>query len=477
MIYGYIYIILVREFGKNNEYIIKIGFTIQNCVFIRLNQYSYGSELIYYFYVSNPRELERLILCKLNNEFTNDELKYFKIHYGKEYFKIDVNKIYEIVYNVVKSNIINNFNPLFDIINKKFKKVSIYFNENVNKELYNIFIKQKLEFNYNNRTIFISNLINNVIENNILNIKDLYNFYLVDIKDNYIDNIKDNYIDNIKNNVNYTNIIINNDTNFLCNNCKKQFKSKQALLKHLNNPRLCENILKLKLLNIDRHANNINIQNNNENIKNNQNQNNSIKLYDSDVKLNDFLLNSYSYKHICDEDISSDDFYIYTNLLKILLKNRENHNIYFINDNAVVYSENFLNLVPKDKAIYFILYKLENVIHNIIENNNDKFKEKSNNIKKYYKSLLDQYKYDTIFSEYDIKENKFIYNINYLQLYSRDIYMKNINQIFNKHEEDTKNIFNEKNLMNDHTKMIKIIPNIEDFASKRLRYKDLKDKF
>ncbi len=217
MIYGYIYIILVREFAKNGEYIIKIGFTLQKCIYMRLNNYSYKSELIYYFYVSNPQELEKIIIKKLSSEFSNDELKYLKLNYGAEYFKMDVNKLYDIVHTIVKDNIISTFNLLKDINNNKFKKISIYFNEKINKDLYTIFYKQYTEFNYTNRIEFISKIINNIIEHKISSIENLYNYFsiqYIQIEDNQIqDNqIQDNQIqDNqIQNNQIQNNQIQNN---------------------------------------------------------------------------------------------------------------------------------------------------------------------------------------------------------------------------------------------------------------------------
>ncbi len=273
MIYGYIYIILIREFAKNGEYIIKIGYTLNKCVFMRLNRYSYKSELIYYFYVSNPQELEKIILNTLYLEFSKEELKYFKLHYGQEYFKINVNKIYDIVYNIVKNNIIKTFNLLEDINNNKFKKLSIYFNEKINKDLYIIFCKQYIEFNYINRIDFISKIINNIIQNKIVFIENFYNYFLINnnqIEDNQIENnqiktnqikdnqiednkIKDNQIEDnqIENNQIENNQIENknissplyynkNNSFFICYKCLHMAFLKSDLNKHLNKINSCE---------------------------------------------------------------------------------------------------------------------------------------------------------------------------------------------------------------------------------------------
>ncbi len=384
MIYGFIYIILIREFSKNGEYIIKIGFTKQSCVFLRLNTYSYGSELIFYFYVFNPKELEKLILNRLYLEFTNEELKYFRTNYGNEYFKIDVNKIYGIVYNVVKNNIVNNFNLLSDIKNNKFKKISIYFNEYINKELYYIFIRQNIEFNYNNRINFISNIINSVITNNITNIKDLYKYYL--IKNN---NIMDNIYNKIVDNYNKNNIINNNE-----------------------------------------YFNKI-ITNNNYN--------------EEEYKLNihDFLNKSYDYSHLNIHNLN-DNFFEYSNFLQNLLKNKINQNLYFTGNNyCVYYGDNMLNRTKNIMIVAFIIHKLKITLESIMNQLNEEKQNEKRHLKKYYNELYNQYKLNLCYKYYNFSDKDFN---DETKDNIRDKFIKETIDIYNIYLDSTKKNFIKLNL-------------------------------
>ncbi len=161
--YGYIYIIRIREFGKENTYIFKIGYTCELCVFLRLNSYPNGSEIVAYFYVSNPFELEKIILKELKTYyFSEKERIEFEKTYGNEYFEMNINKLYDIIYNLIKNNILYKNNLLEDLKNNKFKKHIMFFDEKFNKPLYNLFIKENIENNYNNRIYFFKNLINNL---------------------------------------------------------------------------------------------------------------------------------------------------------------------------------------------------------------------------------------------------------------------------------------------------------------------------
>ncbi len=376
----------------------------------------------------------------------------------KTYYKHDMNKHYKAT-NKCKTN---------------------YLPEN------NINYEDKNNLSINRRYVFL-------FDHTYLTISDY--IYIIT---NYCDDI--NYIQkDFKNNKllkNSNETVINkneiekDNKQFICNNCKSEFKSKQNLIKHVKNIKLCENKRVFNLLNIDYHSDeNKNLLNNKEedndvkivnnhnnlsNIQNNYNMYNNDNSNNFNVGINDFLLSPYSYKHISDEDIKDKDFFIYDKLLPIILKNRENHNIYFDNNNAIVYSNKNLKSLPQDKAGYMILYKLSIVMDNFIEYQDERFHPHFDYIKKYYRILLGQYKHDTTYREYDINQKKFTSNIHTTQLRSRDIYLSDIVQICNKHEDDTRNIYKAKELSNKN--LITVNPNIEDFASTRLRYKDLKDK-
>ncbi len=206
---GYLYLVWPREFASSNKNIIKFGFSCEENVFERINKYGNGSELIYYFYVNNPKELEN----KLIKIFTViDEDINTQKYYGKEYFKIKPIKMLKIVNEVVSDYLIKDMDIKKDILNKQHKKLSLYFDQDINSEIYDYVIKNNKNYtnNYTNRqyyfyNYYIKNLYNNIYKNILLyelsNIQEniLYD-NVQDTNDNKLEDIIDNTVEDINNN-------------------------------------------------------------------------------------------------------------------------------------------------------------------------------------------------------------------------------------------------------------------------------------
>ncbi len=387
----------------------------------------------------------------------------------------------------------NRFYFLFDYRSLLFQDY-IYiihnFNEKINYIKYEDIVKNKS---------YLSNFLENELKNNksydkIINSDFLEN----EIKDNKLIN------NNKKENDECYVVIENNVKLFGCMKCHKKYKYKKDLVNHLKNKSICENNQLLN--NMINDCNNKSIveivedskklqqnivnsfNNNNLNVQNNYNNAPTIKL-----EVNDFGRETYSYNHIPKSFIKQDDFYLYKNFLNKLLENKDNQNIYFMNYDedikaenrkAIVYADEILYKINEDKAIFMMLEKLKNTMDSILlskkytnsliensadsEEENKKLEEKIAEIKKYYHVVSGHFKHDTIFKDYDLKEKQF-YNLAHKRR-SRDIYTLNIKDIVNEHGTPISELNNNNLVQQLHN----FSPDIEDYASTRLRNKDLK---
>ncbi len=296
---GYLYLVWIREFAKLNQLIIKFGYSEEEIPFIRTNKYGTGSELITYFYVKNPRKLElKLInIFSLINE--NDSiLKY----YGKEYFSIDPYIMIGIIKQYIGNNLIEEMNIEKDILNKRYNKLSLYFDDKINNNIFNYVknINNNYENNYINRqnyfyNFYIKNLYNDVYKSFYSNLLVITSEILVtneiilnvhnkelehkeiehkeienkeveygeienkEIENKEIENkeieyreienkrIENKYIENKKleyekleyEKLEYEKIV--NKEIFICPRCKRKFTTKYNLIKHAKIPKICEN--------------------------------------------------------------------------------------------------------------------------------------------------------------------------------------------------------------------------------------------
>ena len=300
-------------------------------------------------------------------------------------------------------------------------------------------------------------------------------------------------------------VIEDNIKLFGCMKCNKKYKSKQSLVNHLKNKSICENNQLLNnmistcnnksLTEIVSESKNLqqnivnSFNNNNLSVQNNFNNAPTIKL-----DVNDFGRETYSYNHIPKSFIKQDDFYLYKNFLNKLLENKDNQNIYFMNYDedikaenrkAIIYADEILYKINEDKAIFMMMEKLKNTMDSILlsrkytncllengqqvgEEENKQLEEKITEIKKYYHVVTGHFKHDTIFKDYDVEEKQF-YNLAHKRR-SRDIYTLNIKDIVNEHGTPISEINGHSGIQQLHN----FNPDIEDYASTRMRNKDLK---
>ncbi len=282
---------------------------------------------------------------------------------------------------------------------------------------------------------------------------------------------------------------------YICDRCFKEYATKRNLINHIRNKKSCslqaeinqimqESVMLAEIKRkreeeeskkFDPHIiqqNNVqNVQNNIQNFNNN-NTNTHNNTYHLAIK--DFVHDNYDLTHIKDTFYQQKDFFTYPNFLRMIMENKKNQNIFFANNEAIIYSDNELNKMSSDKAGYLILDKLSQSFNQLINKQDDEVREYFAFIVKYYSVLKGQYKHDTIFKDYDINERRFFYTASSGMFRSRDKYLSKIVTTVNRHS----NVVREAlGIHGDDIKNIPLInPSIEDFASARMRYRDLRDK-
>jgi hypothetical protein len=310
------------------------------------------------------------------------------------------------------------------------------------------------------------------------------------IKDIFIKNQNENKLQNqlqlqIKNENESQNDFDTQIQNNICPGCNQKFLNIYTLKRHLENKDACEKRQKtnkifdeIKRKNeiiqekeiINHNINNTFVDNSkNINIQNNNNNSNS---YNFQIK--DFIHERYDISHIKDEFYTQKDFFLYHNFLKIIMENKKNQNIFFSNNEAIVYTDNELCKMNSDKAGYLILDKLNQSFQQLINKQDEESKKYYEFISNYYRIILGHYKHDTIHKDYDVDERRFIYTANSNMFRSRDKYLMKIISTLNAYKNGAReNMFLELDELKDIPTMN---PNIEDFASIKMRYRDLKDK-
>ncbi len=277
---------------------------------------------------------------------------------------------------------------------------------------------------------------------------------------------------------------------YVCDKCYSEYTRKYNLTKHMDNSKSCEyqqkinnlmeNSKKIALLkkekemkekenilqHITQNIGNVNIQN----IHNNNNTQNNMY----NVSLKDFIHDNYDITHIKDSFYQTKGFFIYHNLLRVIMENKNNHNVFFVDGEAIIYTDNEINKMSSDKAGYLILDKLSKSVDQLIYRQSEESQKYYEYISKYYHVVKGHFKHDTIFKDYDVDEKKFIYTSQSSLFRSRDKYLSKIISTTNKFSNE---IREHMNLDSFDIKNIPLVnPNIEYYASVRMRYKDLKDK-
>jgi hypothetical protein len=214
----------------------------------------------------------------------------------------------------------------------------------------------------------------------------------------------------------------------------------------------------------------------NQNTQNTVNNNNNFKI---NLPVRDFMHDIYDHTHIDYRELST-DFFILKNFLKLLLENKSNQNIFFVEDcekQAIVYTRDDVRTITSEKAGFILLEKLYKTIGNLIDNvvTDEEKRNKFVYMRKYYKILMDKYRCDTTYREYDPETHKFFSTSHGNQLRSRDEYLADMMKVINSFESSVRDtIFQNESLQITPSKYLSINPNIEDFASTRVRYRDLR---
>ncbi len=388
------------------------------------------------------RHLNKLHKCKPYFILFNFEEASKKSLYTKYIFHIDKNNLTKNDLLFIISNYNNNKNHIFE----NFRDPLI-----IAKNNDSLFTKEELEIQYNkNEEKVISELEEEILEQIIQK-------------------------DKIKN------------EEYKCYHCESLFTTKHNLLKHLENETVCNNRKKQnELLKKNKEEefkkreltnyHNQSIINNIQNIENQQNNNilnNNMNKNNFQVKIKDFVKENYDLSHIDDSFYNKKDFFLYNNFLSEIMLNEKNRNVYFIDNEAIFLNNNQLNKMSDEKAEYLILEKMEKSFQLFLNKQNEDTKKYYNFITKYYHVIKGHCKHDTILKNYDINERKFIYEGNSSMFRARDVYLINIKKIFEKHDKD---IQEKLSKYSDGGQIFLSEPNIEDFASKRSRYRDLKSK-
>jgi hypothetical protein len=130
--------------------------------------------------------------------------------------------------------------------------------------------------------------------------------------------------------------------------------------------------------------------------------------------------------------------------------------------------------MSSDKAGYLLLEKLSQSFQQLINQQDDRVRDYYSFVTKYYYVIKGHYKHDTIFKDYDVEEQKFTYTAQGNLFRSRDKYLSKMMTTANHFSDDVRQ---NMNIKGDDVKNIPLInPNIEDYASIKMRYRDLRDK-
>ena len=271
-----------------------------------------------------------------------------------------------------------------------------------------------------------------------------------------------------------------------CMMCKQVFNNKSNLLRHLKNNKdtckkkqLSNDLLKkmkedsIKKIEKEKEVqaiNNTYIGTQNNNIQNNNNKQNNTYHF----SMKDFTHEHYDLSHLNDDFYAKKDFFLYPVFLDAIMQNKKNHNIFFSENEAIVYTDNELSKMDSDKAGYLVLDKLNQSVEQLFYKNDKETQDYYSFIKKYYHVIRGHYKHDTIYKEYDVDTRSFIYTSNSSMFRSRDKYLTKIVGSVNRVKNSTRENMN----INIHEikDIQKLNPNIEDYCSVRNRYRDLKDK-
>lgn len=239
----------------------------------------------------------------------------------------------------------------------------------------------------------------------------------------------------------------NKDTNrYVCNECGSSYTSKQNFLTHLSNKTRCKN-MKLQQIAMKAEEENSlakfvreekfqqdgkiyvvqnigcvnNIQNICNNVQNITNNSNSIANQNTmNLSLRDFISENFDISHLNKEITEKNDFFLYPNFLKAIMENESNHNIFFTEKEAIVYSDNELNRMSSDKAGFIVMDKLGKSCSELIQKQDEETQKKLDHVGNYYRVSKGQYVNDTTYREYSVEYKTFFHTASENMFRNRD---------------------------------------------------------
>lgn len=221
---GIFYLIYPYEFANKNLEIYKAG-VHENLNFKkwynRFNNYDYGSEIIIYFKINDLYENEN----KVKKFFVSSNIKYNK---GLEYFTGNLQTIYLQIYDIIKDDIIETYDLDNDIINNRFRKINIYYDDFFNTK-YLHYIKNKFDndnniFDYSFRSANIRFIIHDYKNEIIKNREEM-------MENNKIENNEEDEKEMFKEDENIY---------YICHHCLTyKSQKKHDMKRHLERQKIC----------------------------------------------------------------------------------------------------------------------------------------------------------------------------------------------------------------------------------------------
>ena len=299
--------------------------------------------------------------------------------------------------------------------------------------------------------------------------------------------------------------VLSDDTKHECPYCKTVYTTKSNLTRHLKKKKTCK--IRTEMIKLTQHKaymndvsskstfdpsmfnptsvhphgttiyNNSNITNIgtvNNTVNNTLNQSNTFNQV-CKVEVRDFFKDGYEYMHIPNSMVHEEGSLTHKNFFRQIMSNNVNKNIYFDKGYGFVYTNGSITRITREKAVYIILEKLRDALGSYLRTNSTIKPTDYEKIIRYYEVEVTKYLVDTVFKPFDVDKQEYLYS-SAGYIFTRDIHMAYVTQILNINKDETmeilKNIIKEIGVIDENFEL-----NIQHFAARRLRNKDLKDDY
>jgi uncharacterized C2H2 Zn-finger protein len=290
-------------------------------------------------------------------------------------------------------------------------------------------------------------------------------------------------------------ITVSGKEKYKCPHCTTVYDHKSSLIRHIKKGTTCKARSKvIKLLEHPLYAESdkshdakvssssggsYNINTNISNVNQTQNNNNTYNnTYNSMCKVQvlDFFKENFKYTHIPNGIVEDPNSMSMERILCEIMKDDVNKNIYFDKDHAFVYMNGSVERLTKEKGVYFLMVKLDDTIGSFIRTNSlitDKDEYKP--IIWYYDVEKRKYVHDTVYKEFDFEKMEYK-NTNSSHIRTRDYHITTLCKVMNHVKDRTYEVLSvtikDRGVIDSNLDI-----DIPNFASRRLRNKDLKDDY